>query len=178
MSNLTTMMPNFTAMTIFDYAFLSILGLSAILGLWRGLVSEILGLVGLVLGLVLASRYADVVALQLERTIADPRWRMAAGFGLIFFAVLLLLLLVKLFLRRFLYAVGFGLTDRFLGTMFGAVRGLVIALVIVWIGGLVGMSYEPWWKQAMFAPPLEKAVNGVGSWLPDVDSVVDSIRFK
>ena len=165
-------------MTIFDYAFLSILGLSATLGLWRGLVSEILGLAALVLALIVASRYVDVAALQFENTITDPRARVAAAFALILFAVLLLVSLVKLFLRRLLRAVGLGATDRFFGAVFGFVRGLVIALVVVWIGGLVGMSRESWWKQALFAPPLEQAVNRVELWLPDVGSIAEGIRFR
>ncbi|MDR2881181.1 MAG: CvpA family protein [Azoarcus sp.] len=171
-------------MTVFDYMFLSILGLSIALGLWRGLVSEVLGLAALVLAVIVAGRYADVAALQFESMIDDPRGRMAAAFALILFAVLLVVSLVKLFLRRLLRAVGLGATDRFFGAVFGAFRGLVITLILVWVGGLIGMSHEPWWKQALSAPLLEKAVGVVGSWLPDVDvdsiadSVTDSIRIK
>ncbi len=171
-------------MTVFDYAFLSVLVLSATLGLWRGLVSEVLSLAAWVLALVMASHYANVTAiLFLEKTIADPRLRMAAAFALILFAVLLLVSLVRLFLRHLLRAVGLGATDRFLGALFGVVRGLAIALTVVWIGGLVGMSREPWWEQALFASPLERAVEVVGLWLPefdlpDVGSIGDSSHFK
>jgi len=156
-------------MTVFDYAFLSILGLSAVLGVWRGLVSEVLGVAAWVLALIVASRYFDVAAPQFENTIADERWRVVAAFALILFAVLLLMSLAKLFLRRLLRAVGLGAADRFLGAVFGVVRGLAIALAVVWIGGLIGMSQESWWRQALFAPPLEKAVNVVGLWLPEID---------
>ncbi|MDR2925587.1 MAG: CvpA family protein [Azoarcus sp.] len=165
-------------MTVFDYAFLSILGLSAVLGLWRGLVSELLGLAAWVLALIVASRYADVAALQLENAIADPRWRMVAAFALILFAVLLVVSLLKLFLRRLLHTLGLGSTDRFLGAVFGVARGFLIAFAVVWVGGLVGMSREPWWEGSLFASPLEQAVDAVKSWLPDTGSVVDSIGFK
>jgi membrane protein required for colicin V production len=162
-------------MTIFDYMFLSILGLSAILGLWRGLVSEILGLAAWVLALVVASSHADAAALRLEGTVADPRWRVVVAFLLILITILLLVSLVKIFLRRLLHTVGLGATDRFLGTLFGLLRGLLIALTAVWAGGLVGMSHEPWWERALFAPPLEKAVDRIERWLPEVDSVVGDI---
>jgi membrane protein required for colicin V production len=136
-----------------------------------------------VLALIVASRYFDVAAPQFENTIADARWRVVAAFALILFAVLLLMSLAKLFLRRLLRAVGLGATDRFLGAVFGVVRGLAIALAVVWIGGLVGMSHELWWRQALFAPPLEKAVNVVGLWLPEIDlpdvaSTGESSLFK
>ena len=165
-------------MTIFDYVFLSALGLSAILGLWRGLVSEILGLAAWVLALIVANNYAGTTAPWLEGTIADPFKRMIAAFALILFAVLLLVSLVKFFLRHLLRLVGLGAADRFFGTVFGVIRGLVIALIVVWIGGLVGMSHEPWWEQALFVPPLEKAVDKIGLWLPDIDQIADSIHFK
>ncbi|MCL1824957.1 MAG: CvpA family protein [Betaproteobacteria bacterium] len=162
-------------MTVFDYAFLSILGLSATLGLWRGLTSEVLGLAGLVLALVTATHYADVAAHQFENMIDDPRARVAAAFALILFAVLLVVSLAKLFLRRLLCTVGLGATDRFFGAVFGIVRGLMIVLIVVWVGGLIGMSREPWWERALFAPLLEKAVSRIEPWLPDIDSAVDDI---
>ncbi|MDR2014210.1 MAG: CvpA family protein [Azoarcus sp.] len=165
-------------MTVFDYVFLSVLALSATLGLWRGLVSEILGLLAWVLALVVAGRYVDVAALQFENMFGDSRLRVVAAFALIFFAVLLLASLVKFLLRKLLRAAGLGAIDRFFGAVFGAVRGFVIALVVVWIGGLVGMSRESWWEQALFAPPLENVVNVAKSWLPGVDSVIDSIHLS
>jgi membrane protein required for colicin V production len=165
-------------MTVFDYVFLSVLGLSAILGLWRGLVSEILGLVAWILALIVAGRYVDVAALQFENMFADSRLRVVAAFALIFFAVLLLASLVKLLLRKLLRAAGLGAADRFFGVVFGVARGFVIALVVVWIGNQVGMSRETWWGQALFAPPLENAVNVAKSWLPGVDSVIDEIQLN
>lgn len=165
-------------MTVFDYVFLSVLGLSAALGLWRGVVSEVLGLAGWILALLVAGRYAETAMAQLGNVVADPRWRMVAAFALILFAVLLLVSLVKLFLRRLLHAVGLGATDRFLGTVFGVIRGLMVALAVVWVGGLIGMSREPWWEQALFAPPLEKAVNEVRLWLPEIDLTGEGIRLE
>ena len=165
-------------MTVFDYAFLSVLGLSTVLGLWRGLVSEILGLAALILALIVASHYVDIAAPRFENMIADSRVRMVVVFTMIFFSILLVVSLVKLFLRHLLRAVGLGATDRFFGAVFGAVRGAAIALVAVWVGGMVGMSRELWWEQALFAPPLEKAVNEVKVWLPGIDSIADTIRFE
>lgn len=154
-------------MTVFDYAFLSVLGLSAVFGLWRGLVGEILGLAAWVLALAAALRYIDVAVSNLASIVDNPRLRVVVAFLLILFAVLLLVSLVKVLLRRLLRAVGLGATDRLLGAVFGLVRGLVISFVLVWIGGVVGMSREPWWHQSLFAPQLEKAVNAIKPELPE-----------
>jgi membrane protein required for colicin V production len=163
-------------MTVFDYTFLSVLGLSALLGLWRGLVSEIMSVVAWVLAILAAWRYADAAAGLLGGVIADSNVRMVAAFALVVIAVLLFASLLRYLLRQLLRAAGLGATDRFLGMLFGIVRGLAIAFLAVLLGGLVGMSREPWWEQALFAPPLETAVIAAKPWMPD--AVAEKIHFR
>jgi membrane protein required for colicin V production len=162
--------------TVFDYAFLTMMALSAVIGLWRGLVSEILSMVGWILALFAARHYADNAAVLLTGVIADPGWRLAAAFALVVIAVLLLMVFVRFLLRELLKAVGLRATDRFFGAIFGIVRGLAIAFVVVLLGGLVGMAGEEWWANALFAPPLETAVIAAKPWLPDV--IAGRIHFR
>lgn len=163
-------------MTVFDYVFLAVLGLSAAVGLWRGLVSEVMALVAWLAALFAAWRYADEVAGLLDGVIAEPAWRQIAGFALIFVLVLLLAAFLRFLLRELLRAAGLGATDRFFGALFGLARGLVISVAVVLIGGLVGISREPWWANAMFSPPLETAVIAAKPWLPE--AVADRVRFR
>ncbi|MDR0717010.1 MAG: CvpA family protein [Azoarcus sp.] len=163
-------------MTVFDYAFLSILGLSAAVGMWRGLVSEIMALAAWALAIAAAWYCADGVERQLGGAIADPAWRMAAAVALVVVAVLLLAALARFLLRQLLRAAGLGSTDRFFGALFGVARGLAIAFVVVLLGGVAGISREPWWEQALFAPPLETAVIAARPWLPDM--LASRIRFR
>lgn len=162
-------------MTVFDYVFLAVLGLSAAVGLWRGLVSEIMALVAWLAALFAAWRYADEAA-GLLGVITEPAWRQIAGFASIFVAVLLLAAFVRFLLRELLRAAGLGATDRFFGALFGLARGLVVSFAVVLIGGLVGVSREPWWASAMFSPPLETAVIAAKPWLPE--AVADRVRFR
>ncbi|MFN4064096.1 CvpA family protein [Azoarcus communis] len=164
-------------MTVFDYVFLAVLGLSAAVGLWRGLVSEIMALVAWIAALVAAWQYGDVAAtVALEGLIAEPAWRQIGGFALVFVLVLLLAAFLRFLLRELLKAAGLGATDRFFGALFGVARGLVIAWVVVLVGGMLGLSREPWWANAMFSPPLETAVIAAKPWLPD--AVADRVRFR
>jgi len=163
-------------MTVFDYVFLTVLALSAAVGMWRGLVSEVMALVAWVMALLAAWRYGSVAAGMLEGLIAEPGWRQVAGFVLVFVAVLLLAAFIRFLLRELLRAAGLGATDRFFGALFGLARGLCIAFVVVLLGGLVGVAREPWWANAMFSPPLETAVVAAKPWLPD--AVADRIRFR
>ncbi len=163
-------------MTVFDYVFLAVLALSAAVGMWRGLVSEVMALVAWVVALLAAWRYAGMAAGLLQGQIADPAWRHVAGFALIFVAVLMVAALLRFLLRELLRAVGLGAADRLFGALFGLARGLAIAFVVVLLGGLIGVAREPWWANALFAPPLETAVIAAKPWLPD--AVASKIRFR
>lgn len=163
-------------MTAFDFIFVGLLVLSAAVGMWRGLVSEVIALVAWVAALIAAWLYADGAAAHLAGVILEPFWRQVAGFALIFIGVLLFAAILRFLLRQLLRAAGLGPADRFFGTLFGLARGVLIALVVVLLGGLVGMAKEPWWAESIFAPPLETAVIAAKPWLPD--AVADRIRFR
>ena len=163
-------------MTVFDYVFLAILGLSALVGLWRGLISEVMAVIAWVVALFAAWRYNEQAAEAFVGLIAEPLWRQLAGAALVVVGVLILAGLIRYLLRQLLQAAGLGATDRFFGALFGVARGLLVAVVVVLIGGLAGLSQAPWWTQALFSPPLEMAVVAAKPWLPAV--VADKIRFR
>lgn len=163
-------------MTVFDYAFLGIVGVSAVVGLARGLVSEVLALVGWVLALLAAWTFADDAAVLLKDSITDSGWRLVVAFALVVLVVLLLMSFLRFLLRELLKAVGLRATDRFFGALFGIARGVAIAFVLVLLGGMVEIPREPWWAGALFAPPLEAAVLEARPWLPEM--VASRIHFR
>ena len=163
-------------MTVFDFVFHGVLVLSAAVGMWRGFVSEVIAIVAWIAALFAAWLYAGEVAGMLAGVIAEAGWRHVAAFALVFVGVLLLAAMLRFLLRELLKAAGLGPTDRFFGTLFGIVRGVVIALVLVLLGGLAGLAQESWWRDALFAPPLETAVIAAKPWLPDV--VAERVRFR
>jgi membrane protein required for colicin V production len=163
-------------MTVFDYVFLGVLALSAAIGMWRGLVSEVMALIAWVAALFAAWHYNEQAAQVFSGVIVDPLWRQIAGGAMVVVGVLLLASLVRYLLRELLRAAGLGATDRFFGALFGIARGLAIVFVVVLIGGLAGVSREPWWTQALFSPPMETAVIAAKPWLPEM--VAEKIRFR
>lgn len=163
-------------MTAFDYIVLGLIGLSALVGTWRGLVSEVIALVAWAAALVAAWTYSGRAAALLVDFIKEPMWRQLAAFALIFIGVLLVAALLRFLLRELLRAAGLGPVDRFFGTLFGLARGLAIAFVLVLLGGLVGVADEPWWRNAKFSPPFETAVIAAKPWLPE--AVAEKIRFR
>jgi membrane protein required for colicin V production len=163
-------------MTVFDYLFLGVLGLSAAIGLWRGLVSEVMAVVAWVAAGAAAWLWYREAAALFTGVIAEPLWRQVAGVAVIVVGVLLLAATLRYLLRQLLRAAGLGPADRFFGAVFGLARGFVIVFVAVLLGGLVGMGREPWWAQSLFAPTMESAVITARPRLPGV--VADRIRFR
>lgn len=53
--------------------------------------------------------------------------------------------------RKLLYGIGFGATDRFLGTFFGFLRGLVLIAILVTLVQSSDLSHESWWKNSWLA---------------------------
>lgn len=163
-------------MTVFDYLFLGLVAISSVVGMWRGLVSEVISLFSWVAALILAWLYSSSAAPMLANWISDPGWRQVAAFALIFVGVLLLASIFRFLLRELLRAAGLGPVDRLFGTLFGVARGLAIAFVLVLLGGLAGMAREAWWSDSLFAPPLETAVIAAKPWMPG--AIADRIRFR
>ena len=163
-------------MTGFDYVVLIIVVASMALGVWRGVVGEIIALVAWILAFLAAKFFGAEVAKLLVNAITDPALRIVAAWVAIFVIVLMLMALLRLAVRGLLKALGLSLTDRLLGVIFGAARGLLIVLVLVTVGGMTMAPKEKWWSEAVFSPPLETAVLASKPWLPP--EVSKRIRFR
>ncbi|WP_374353661.1 CvpA family protein [Chitinimonas sp.] len=154
-------------MTVFDYATLVILGLSVLLAVLRGGVSELLSLAAWVAGFWLAQRYAAHAGALMPAGIPTVELRLIAGFVSILLGVWFLSAIIRVTLAQFIRATGLGPLDRLLGALFGMARGLVIVLALVIVGGLTGLPKQPLWRNAMFSPPLEAAAVSIKPWLPE-----------
>ncbi|WP_153110819.1 CvpA family protein [Propionivibrio limicola] len=163
-------------MTAFDYVVIAIGVASVALGMWRGVVGEVLALVAWVLAFFAAKWWGDEIAGLFFSGINDPAIRMLVAWAAVFFGVLVLMGLLRLAIRGLLKAVGLGLSDRMLGIVFGAVRAMVIILALVAVGGMTSVPKEKWWSEAYFASPLETAVLAGRPWLPP--EVSKQIRFR
>lgn len=153
-------------MTLFDYCVLAVIALSLLLGIARGVVSEILALAAWVVAFLAARLWAQPVGERLLAELSDPVWRPLAGFVAVFVAVLVSFALLRRLIALLLKATGLRPLDRMLGALFGILRGAAILLVLVVLAGLTPLPQQPWWRQAMFAAPLETEVLMVKPWLP------------
>ncbi len=163
-------------MAVFDYAVIGIVALSLVLGLWRGVVSELIALAAWVLAFMAALEFGALTGQLLFAGIADPAIRALAGCALVFVGVLVIMSLLRLAVHGMVKALGLSLSDRLLGMFFGLARGVLVVMALVAAGGLTSAPQHPWWKQATLAQPLETAVLVAKPWLPD--DLAKRIRFS
>lgn len=152
-------------MTGFDFVVIGILLLSSLFGLWRGLVHELMALLGwpfaLVLCRLLAGHLAPLLPLKEEGA------RIVAAYVLVFIAALIVWSILTRLLARLLKVVGSGWSDKVLGGLFGVVRGALILLALGWLVGLTNYYQRPFWRDALTTPALESAALLTKAWLPD-----------
>lgn len=162
-------------MTGFDFAVVTIVGLSALISLLRGMVRESFGLASWVVAFLLARAYAMALAPHLPAALSNDAVRYSVAFAAVFVAALILLSLVTANLSRWVKQSGLGALDRALGVGFGVLRGAFISVLLVLFAGLTDLPREPDWQQALLSPPLEELALRVKPLLPA--DVAQRVRY-
>lgn len=162
--------------TVFDYFSLGVITISLLIGVGRGVVSEMLALAAWVAAFVAARTWAGEAGRILLDETTEAAWRQAAGFLAIFVAVLVLFALVRWLATLLLKAVGLRALDRTLGAAFGVARGVLVVWVLVLLAGLSALPQQTWWRQALLASPFETAVLAAKPWLPP--ELAQRLRYR
>lgn len=154
------------ALSAVDWILLAVLGLSFLLGIWRGIVQEVLSLVGWVAAFYVSQMYAPMAANWLPMEGSSQMLRYAAGFVVVFVAVLVGTVLVSALIKKLISAVGLGPLDRLLGSLFGLMRGVVILLAVTVFVGMTPMRETEAWKQAQGTQWLQQFLHVLKPVLP------------
>jgi len=155
------------AFTFFDYGVAFILVASALIGVLRGLVREMLALVGWVVAFVLAYHFGGVAAKWMPESLPGGELtRSALGFLTVFFGTWIVSALAGAILGQLLETTGLKPADRGLGLVFGLARGVMIVMLIVVLAGLTKLPEEPFWRDAVSRPYVIQAMGELRQWLP------------
>jgi len=152
--------------TIFDYLVLFVLICSILISTLRGLVKEVLSLLGWVASFIVANAYGAPLARLLPEAIPGSTTRLIMGFIVLFIGARLLIALLIKAIDAIIQASGLSVIDRGLGGLFGLGRGLVIVLAVVLLCGMTAIPGQAFWKKALFSPLAETAARTVKPFLP------------
>ena len=140
-------------MTPVDYIIVASVALSVLFGAVRGFLRESVALLGWLVGLWLAWRYAYVVEPYLGGALADTDLQEWAARGIVLLAVVIASWILGAMLDYLVQRSGLTLgVDRLLGGVFGLVRGAVIVGFAVMLGEAAELQDEDWWRESRLMP--------------------------
>jgi membrane protein required for colicin V production len=135
-----------------DYLLLAVVLISAGVGIWRGFLREVIALVTWLAALILAWRFGVALEPSLGGLLSSENVRPWAARAIIFIVVLLIGAGVGSVINYFVRLSIFSGMDRFLGALFGALRGIVVAGVLALLGQLLELDGERWWTRSVLVP--------------------------
>lgn len=138
-------------MNLADAAILIIITVSALISVRRGFTREAFSLATWVAAFIIARLFGPGLEILLEPSIETPSARVAVAFGVLFAATLIVGALVNHLIGEVVRVIGLSGTDRLFGMVFGAVRGLVVVLVLVVLGSPM-FHEDPWWRESVLVP--------------------------
>jgi membrane protein required for colicin V production len=159
-----------SALNILDYAIIIILVVSAILSTLRGMTREALGLVGWPIAIFAAKYSAPVIEPMIVSVIKVGGIGQALSWALPFAVVVVLWFVIASVLAPGLKRAGLGALDRWLGVIFGLIRGYVIVLLTYAVAVVIMEGENNLPKQvgeAAFNPYVRASVISLSAMAPD-----------
>ena len=150
-------------MTEIDWIICALLVLSTVVGIMRGVIREVLSIVGWVAGFMLSMSFAGEIA---DRVPLDSIGFIAAV--LILVACLFVVGLFGFILRKMLEVAALTFEDRILGAAFGFVRGIIVVAACVFFFGLSqSLSSSRMWQQSVMIGPAETVIEWSMPYMPE-----------
>lgn len=162
-------------LTWLDLVLLAIVGVSALAGLWRGLIGEVMALVVWAAAFWLAIGFGPQVAELYAGVVDTPTARWLLGYASVFLLVLAIGGLVTWVVRKLVRSTGLSGSDRVLGLGFGLLRGAAVACVLVLVAGFTPLPQEASWQQSQLVSGFERGARWLQGWLPQV--VAEHVSF-
>ena len=162
-----------------DIAIISIIVLSGVLGLLRGAIREILGLIGLIVAAIISQQMSEFIADMLAPSIPSANVVGLLSFALPFMVVLIIWGVLAGMLTPRLRPVVFYFFDRPLGFLLGLGRG-VILVALFYMAGLLLVQHEDGLPHAVREAATMDVIRNVSIWLAEQtpESMGDEIISK
>lgn len=150
-----------------DWLIVLAIATSVVIGLFRGLVVEVMALLVWALALAASALLAPKLADALGTAIETPSARIFLAYALVFVGVLLVGAIATWMLRKLVAGTGLSGTDRLLGGVFGIARGVVLVVLVVLMLGLTPLPRDAWWRGSHLLPHVVVLAERARAQLPE-----------
>lgn len=170
---------NIGGMNIVDILILAVIIISFLIGLARGLLSEVLSLAILIASFAVAILFTNTLATYFASTASAATQTPGAveanatqsisyaslgiSFAILFLATMVAGIIIKWLLNLIIHSGGLGFSNRILGACFGFARGWLLVVVAIFLVQLSSLTNEPWWQQSNYVPYFQSQVVWLGS---------------
>lgn len=148
-----------TELNWFDAIIIGIMALSIIIGFFRGFIREAISTVAWVAGIIVAVRYASELGQFLFGTVIQSA---SAQYILSFVMILLLFLIVGMIINAVLRTTfersGISFVNSLFGVLFGAVRGILVAAVVIILVQTTQLQKSDLFQKSQLAPLFQNLI--------------------
>jgi len=162
--------------TWLDYAVIGVFAVSMALGAWRGLVREVVSILGWVIAFLAANLFAGPLGPAMPDAIPTPELKLAAAYAAIFILAVIVTSLAGLLLSKIVSAVGLGGLDRTLGALFGGARAALLVVAATLLAGLTSAPREAWWRDSASGRALAQVALALKPLLPP--AFTERLRYE
>ncbi len=138
-----------------DYAVIGIIIFSGLMSLIRGFVREAISLAAWILAIWAAFHFSSTMAIVIAPYVKSTALRVPLAGFILFIAVLLIGGLVNFIIGTLVDKTGLSSTDRVIGMVFGAARGVLLVAVLLLLAQLTPMPQSFWWHNSELIPRFE-----------------------
>ncbi len=124
-----------------DWIFTAIVLISVVAAAMKGFVQELISLASVVVGLVVAAIGYPRAALWFDDLTKSHQVALGMGFLVLFLGTLIVGALIGVLARKLIKTAGLQGFDRFLGAIFGLVRGVLVDSILILV--LVAFAIKP-----------------------------------
>ncbi|MBK1645378.1 colicin V production CvpA [Thiocapsa imhoffii] len=155
-----------------DFVIIGVVILSALVGLARGLIREVVSVGVWIAAIVVAWLFHAQVAELLVPYLSQGSVRLAIAFIVLILATLVLGAILGAMLSVVIEKTGLSGLDRLLGLGFGAARGVIIVAMAVFLMNYTPITQDAWWQESQLVSQFEH----VAAWL--IELVPPEIQAK
>jgi membrane protein required for colicin V production len=162
-----------------DTAILVIIGFCTLLGLYWGLIRQVLAVAGLLAGITLATLYERDLATIFSSVITNDTLGRAIAFVLIMLIVSGIASLIASLLRKLVGLIFLGWADHLIGGVLGLMQGvLVCSILLIIAAAMPNDLWSPLVNESQFAQAIVRASGGLlFSMLPESFHLASTMTF-
>ena len=152
-------------MSYLDYFFIFIISSSLLVGCYRGFTRELLSLIGWVLAFYFANLFSGDFLKYVPFEFSEP-----INFIIIYIVIFVIILLLAVFVSTVLHSliknIGLGFLNIVMGSIFGFMRGILIAFIIIFLVEKTSYINEFALAESKSIPVIKILIKKTLSYLP------------